>query len=655
LERRQDLNSGQREDPMDRYHREPTLAEVLSDPVTLAVMDADGVDRHDLAATLSKMVGELTSLPGAVDQEKRTIGSAKAKAITTDRKPDVSAERPDGMTMRWNPRMLRNNLRLLSALVLLAFVVCHLTAHGLLLVSFARAEITLNILMYPWRTAIGTAILVSALLAHYSNALWSIYVRRHLRLSRWEWWQLALGLCIPLLLILHVTSTRIAEGLLGVTSHYSSVLLVQWQLSPWLGVLQVTAVLTVWIHACIGLHFWLRTRAWYARWRPLFVGLGVLLPTLALAGYVAAGNRVLRAAENPNYAKLSLEESNLTDQKRAEIGRIARIGAGVYLALTLLPFAGRGVRGWLYRRRRPLLLTHSSGRTIPLLPGATVLETLRANGIPHASVCGGRARCTTCRILVTQGLDSLSEPSGLEAKALARIGARPGMRLACQICPTADISVMPLLAADARAADGMVRGGLEGSERLITVVFVDLRSSTTLGEAKLPYDLLYILNQFFDEMIKALNATNGHYSQFAGDGLMALYGLDAKDPATGVVDALRGAREMLARVDQLNSRLRGDLPQPMRIGIGIHFSEAIVGAMGPPGSQIITAIGETVNACALLESLTKKYDCAVIVSRRAAEIAGLDVKGRQLHQTPVKGRGQTVEFYALKTLADLRV
>jgi adenylate cyclase len=229
------------------------------------------------------------------------------------------------------------------------------------------------------------------------------------------------------------------------------------------------------------------------------------------------------------------------------------------------------------------------------------------------------------------------------------------MRLACQICPTADISVMPLLAADARATDGMVPGGLEGSERLITVVFVDLRASTVLGEAKLPYDLLYILNQFFDEMIKALNATNGHYSQFTGDGLMALYGLNAKDPATGAADALRGAREMLARVAQLNSRLRGDLPQPMRIGIGIHFSEAIVGAMGPPGSQIITAIGDTVNACARLESLTKDYDCAAIVSRRAAEMAGLNVKGRKLHQASVQGRTQTVEFYALKTMADLRV
>jgi adenylate cyclase len=582
-------------------------------------------------------------------------GNALAKAASAEHEAEISVEPPENVTRGWDLGLLRNKVRPVSALVLLAFVLCHLTAHSFLLVSFERAGAALDILMYPWRSVIGTAVLASALLAHYSNALWSIYVRRHLRLSRWEWWQLSLGLCIPLLLMFHVIGTRVAEGLLGVTSHYSSVLLVQWQLSPWLGVLQVAAVLTVWIHACIGVHFWLRTKTWYARWRPLFVGVGLLLPTLALSGYVTAGNQVLRAAENPNYAKSSLQASNLTDQKRTEIGRIARVGSAIYLALTLLPFAGRGVRAWVYRHRRRPLLTHSNGQTVPMLPGATVLETLRENGIPHASVCGGRARCTTCRILVTKGLRNLPEPSGLEATALARIGATPGMRLACQICPTADISVMPLLAADARAADGMVRAGLEGSEQLITVMFVDLRGATILGEAKLPYDLLYILNQFFDEMIKALTATNGHYSQFTGDGLMALYGLNAKDPAIGAADALRGAREMLARVAQLNSRMRGDLPQPIRIGIGIHFSEAIVGAMGPPGSQIITAIGDTVNACKRLESLTKEYDCAVVVSRRAADMAGLDIKGRKLHQALVAGRTQTVEFYALKTLADLRV
>jgi adenylate cyclase len=419
--------------------------------------------------------------------------------------------------------------------------------------------------------------------------------------------------------------------------------------------LQAAAVQTVWIHACIGIHFWLRTKARYMRWRALFVSVGLLLPNLALSGYVTAGNQVLRATTDPNYTRLSFEHSNLTDQKRTEIGQIAQVGSFVYLSLTLLPFIGRGVRGWLYRRRRPPLLSHSSGRRLPILPGATVLETLRENGIAHASVCGGRARCTTCRILVTKGLDRLPEPSRLEAKALARIGATPGMRLAYQIRPTADISVMPLLPADAGAAEGAVRGGLEGNERLITVLFVDLRGSTDLGESKMPYDLLFILNQFFHEMTKALDATNGHYAQFAGDGLMALYGLNAKDPAVGASDALRGAREMMARMDQLNSRLRGDLLHPLRIGIGIHFGEAIVGAMGPPGSQVISAIGEAANACSRLEGLTKRYDCRVVVSRRAAETADLDVGKFKLHSAWVNGVAQPVEFYALNSMADLRV
>ena len=93
--------------------------------------------------------------------------------------------------------------------------------------------------------------------------------------------------------------------------------------------------------------------------------------------------------------------------------------------------------------------------------------------------------------------------------------------------------------------------------------------------------------------------------------------------------------------------------EPLRIGIGIHHAEAIVGAMGPPRSQILTAIGDTVNTCARLESLTKEYDCAVIISRQAAEAAGLRLVGHELHEAPVKGRHEPVQFYALKTLAEL--
>jgi adenylate cyclase len=97
------------------------------------------------------------------------------------------------------------------------------------------------------------------------------------------------------------------------------------------------------------------------------------------------------------------------------------------------------------------------------------------------------------------------------------------------------------------------------------------------------------------------------------------------------------------------------LSKPLRIGVGIHYGEAIVGAMGPPRSQIITAIGDTVNICARLEDLTKEFDCVAVISERAAEVAGLDVAGYELHHASVKGRSEPVQFYALKTIADLPI
>jgi adenylate cyclase len=549
----------------------------------------------------------------------------------------------------------RSWLRLLSALTMLSFVICHLTAHCFLLISFEDAEAARRILMYPFRGWTGTIVLSAAFLIHYSNALWSIYVRRALRLRFWEWTQLSLGLCIPVLLTDHVVSTRIAEHVLDTTTYYNSVFVVQWLLMPWLAAVQMLAIVTVWTHASIGIHFWLRVRPWYPKWRPFLFAYALLLPTLALAGYVTGGNQVLREAKDHDFVDSTLADANVTDETSAAIGRMVDVGWILCITLPLLPFVGRGLRHWYYRSQKPPILAHAGGRSMTILPGATVLETLRANGIAHASVCGGRARCTTCRIMVTKGLDELPPPSTLEAKALSRIGASAGMRLACQIRPTADIAVMPLLAADASAADGATRGGLEGSERLITVVFVDLRGSTTLGEARLPYDVLFILNQFFYEMTRALAETNGHYSQFTGDGLMALYGLDAANSKTGAADAIRGARAMLARLDALNDTLRADLREPLRIGIGIHFSEAIVGSMGPPHSQIITAIGDTVNTCARLESLCKDYQCTVIVSRQAAEAAGLTLNGSELHEAPVKGRKEPVQFYALQSLADVTI
>jgi adenylate cyclase len=340
-------------------------------------------------------------------------------------------------------RLVRARARLVSALVLLSFVLCHLGSHMILIVSVPVAQRVLDSPMSFWRTEIGTYLLATALAVHFLNALWSIYIRRHLRLPIWELAQLSLGLLIPPLLMLHVAGTKISDRLLGTASDYHSVLAIQWVITPWLVYLQLAAVLTVWVHACIGLHFWLRTKRRYPAWFPVLGMLGVLIPSLAIAGYISGGNQTLRAAQNHGFIPSIQENAHATPEIIAQVWHITFLGLVIYAGLILLPFAGRGVRGFVYRMHRPPQLTHSNGRTMPMLPGATVLETLRANGIPHASVCGGRARCTTCRIRVLSGQAQLPAPAGLEAAALARISAGPGVRLACQIRPSAEFGYAP--------------------------------------------------------------------------------------------------------------------------------------------------------------------------------------------------------------------
>jgi adenylate cyclase len=177
-------------------------------------------------------------------------------------------------------------------------------------------------------------------------------------------------------------------------------------------------------------------------------------------------------------------------------------------------------------------------------------------------------------------------------------------------------------------------------------MFIDLRDSTKLGEDRLPYDVVFILNQFFAEMSTALEVTGGHYAQFTGDGLLALYGLEG-EAKVGCKNALRGAAEMERRLNILNRRMQAEIGYKLRIGIGIHVGDAIVGTMGPPASPNLSAIGDNVNIAARLEDMCKTYNSTVVVSSDAAKLANLDVTGMETHAVEVRGRQDPVDIYVL--------
>jgi adenylate cyclase len=535
-------------------------------------------------------------------------------------------------------------VRLATGLIVAAFVVGHFLNHSLGVVSIEAMDRMRVALALWWRSPVGTAMLYGSLLTHFILALASLYGRSTLRMPVWEAAQMLLGLAIPPLLIGHIVGTRLTWTMLDHNIDYERVVGLLWS-SEWGITRQSLLLLIVWAHVCAGLHYWLRVRQWYQTAEPLAFALALLLPAIALAGFASAGFYLWPSVESVGgMQKYNVDLAGMSDAQR---DRMAAWRSGlewafwVALAATLLARWLRTRIGATYRVR------HASGRVITAPVGRTILEAIRDEGLPHASVCGGRARCTTCRVRVGDGLTHLPPPSRREAQALGRINAPPNVRLACQCRPTRDVAVTPLLPPNVGPrSPRQPPGGAQGRERPIVAMFVDLRDSTRLAEGRLPYDVVFLMNQFFAEMHAALRATGGYYAQFRGDGLLALYGLESDLPAACRA-ALDGAAQMQERMDSLNRSLADDLKSPLRIGIGIHAGVAIVGTLGPPEAPIHSAIGDMVNTAARFEDMTKAFGCTLVVSEEALRQAGIEPGDSAQHQVRVRGKTERLTVYAV--------
>ena len=221
--------------------------------------------------------------------------------------------------------------------------------------------------------------------------------------------------------------------------------------------------------------------------------------------------------------------------------------------------------------------------------------------MPHASVCGGRARCSTCRVRVVSNRGELPRPSGREAFVLKRVGAGadPAIRLACQLRPQHDVAVIPVLPPHIGAEFVRNRGRINiGEERYVVSMFVDMRGSTRLAEERLPFDIVFLINRFVEAASKAVSEAGGQPNQFVGDGVLALFGLDTDRKTSVPAGVARAASLIAANVDDLNRRIATEVREPIQYGIGIHAGEVIVGDIGFRGHTVFTALGDAVNVAA---------------------------------------------------------
>ena len=545
----------------------------------------------------------------------------------------------DGAAQERPGRAWIRPVRLWCGLIMLTFLVTHFGNHALGLVSLDTMEAARIWFLKLWRNQIGETALGGALLAHWLLGLWLIYQRRTLRMPAWEATQILFGLAVPPLLAYHFVGGRLANALYGSEDLYTRVLMNLLIQDPWAGVRQLGLFCAAWTHGCIGLHYWLRIRPWYGRVFPAVLTAFVLLPVLALLGVSQAGRELAVLERQPGFVKrLNAQVRAPTPAQRATLVATREGLAIATMVLLGLMLAARIVREQLARRRSRIGIHYFDGRRVEVPVGWTVLEASRSAQIPHASVCGGRARCSTCRVRVAGDPALLPLAAPLEQRVLERIGAPPNVRLACQLRPRRDLTVTPLLqAAMGASAAHLPVGARGGSEREIAVLFADLRGFTRLAERKLPYDVVYILNRYFEAVGGAVMQAGGIANQYTGDGVMALFGVDA-EAETACRQALRAAGGMIARVEQLSRALGGELSAPFRIGIGIHTGPVVVGEMGYADTRYLTAVGDTVNTASRLEALTKEYGCELVVSEEVLARAGLASADYPRHELMLRNR-----------------
>ena len=541
--------------------------------------------------------------------------------------------------------------RLGSGLVIFIFVLLHLSNHAVGLVSVAAADKARGLFVTIWRNPVGTVVFYSSVLIHIALVLRAIYRRRSLVMPKGEAAQIVLGLLIPLLLIDHVIGTRIARDFYGYVDDYETIVGLLWIRAPANGVRQMLGVVAVWIHGCIGIHFWLRYRPWYPDFAPLLLALAILVPVLSLLGFVEMG----RTLADPSYQQ-TIEVNPYKEAVNRHFSsdpqvlvEVATIRAGFYGAFSasLLIVVAARARRKLKERLDQVAVHYPGGEVVRVPRGFTVLEASRLGGLPHYSVCGGKGQCSTCRVQILGDYESLPTPDKMEQTTLRRINAGPDVRLACQLRPNGDVTVAPLLVPAVEAAlPANSQETSPGREREIAVLFVDIRHFTTMTETRLPFDVVFLLNRYFAIIGKAVEQAGGRLDKFIGDGAMALFGLNST-PEVACRQALSAAAVIVAEIDKLAAELADELALPLRIAIGIHTGPAVVGTMGYGRVRSMTAIGDTVNVASRLETAAKEFEAAIVISEPVASLSGADLTGIESREINVRGRALPLKVYVI--------
>ena len=539
--------------------------------------------------------------------------------------------------------------RTISGCILFFYVFTHLLNHSLGLISLDTMEQGRAIFLRFWRHDILFYVLYGALSIHFLLGVYALARRRSFRMSRKEWIRNSCAVLIPFFLASHLSITLWGSRFLGLNDSYAFMIISTYIFDPFGYIILGLMLMLVWTHGSIGIIGLIEFREFYSKRRGLFQGLILGLPLIAYGGYIRASIELSEASQsNPITILELISNSNFTAEIGEKIVSLSDLLQFlVYPILLSLFVAFYFIRNLLEKRFNSIQVQYTDGTNINVSRGSSLLEASHKAGRYHESVCGGRGRCTTCRVRVTSSLGELPKPNKIEQSVINRLNFDQSLRLACQLRPETDIEINPLIKLvnhDKQNLRFSNQENLSGIEKETVIMFCDLRGFTRLSDGKMPFDVVFILNKYFKLVTDAVEENKGRIDKFIGDGVMAIFDKDTTI-SKNCKNALKGAAMITTYLNELNDELSTDDIEPLRLGIGIHSGNAIIGKMGYGEASTDTAIGDTVNVASRLEQLTKDYSCQLMFSSIVAENAELDKTKLNSVKTKIRGKKDYLEAF----------
>lgn len=279
------------------------------------------------------------------------------------------------------------------------------------------------------------------------------------------------------------------------------------------------------------------------------------------------------------------------------------------------------------------------------------MESTLAAHINHTHACGGQAKCSTCRISIIEGLEYCNPRNEAEQQMADKLNFPAEIRLACQTRISGDISIRRMVS-DKLDMDIIFDQFSEDSKNALgrlqklTIVFTDIVNYTSLAENFPPYDIVHVLNRYYQIMNEIIQDNNGIISDVAGDGILSIFGMD-NESNNSVLDAVHAIEGMNEKLKTFNIYLNDNFSIQFGIRAGVHYGNVIIGPFDTGSMKKMAVIGDNVNYASRIESANKEFGTNLLVSEEAYnEIKDIYPK-YNMFDTTLKGKTGTYKLYEI--------